>query len=100
MASMLVALAASASGGSGQGELSEADCRADLHAMHQEVAGNRARTVADLEAAIALAETEHERARIQHEINQAWDHEEQRRALADGVWRDCLAHLRRQLRTQ
>ena len=75
-------------------ELSEADCEAERVAFLAALAHNREQRLAAVREAMAEASGEARRSQLRQEGEQAWEHEEMMRGLADHNWRDCVAHVR------
>jgi len=92
----LAALIVAGAHGSHAAGVTQESCDGDRRAMVEGVARNRETTVQMLQTSIAAATTDYEREHLRAELERAWDLEEEQRALADRVWRDCLAYLRRE----
>ncbi len=63
--------------------------------MRDGVAGDRAEGVRLLDVAIAATASSSERETLVSERERLWEVEERHRALADAIWRDCMAEVRR-----
>jgi len=70
--------------------LSEAECRQDAEALLQDIERNRQQSGQQYQQAIDAAGSDQERATIKAQMEQIWQDEEQQRAMADQMLRDCL----------
>jgi hypothetical protein len=74
--------------------LTEQDCREGHARFLEALAQNREDRLRQVRDALAANPGAAEIERLHHERDQAWDHEEQMRAMADQDRRACLQHVR------
>ena len=82
--------------GSAADAVGEEDCHRDRVLMQEGIAAARRDGVTKIDAAIAEAGSDAERASLIVEREALWDQEERYLVFADVTWRDCLAYVRRQ----
>jgi hypothetical protein len=69
------------------------DCDADRERFFVALAENRDNSLRQLEAALAAAGSDDARGQLRVELEEVWHEEENGRAFADTVWRDCLRYV-------
>lgn len=89
---LLLLLFGLAAGGAARA-LEASDCDADRERFFAALAENRDHSLHQLEAALAAAGSDDARAQLRYELDEVWHEEENGRAFADTVWRDCLRYV-------
>jgi hypothetical protein len=71
--------------------VTEDECVASRDRLLEEIRQNRIYTEAHYQENLDAAEDDFERRQWQVHIDRAYDNEESQRAIADQIWRDCMA---------
>lgn len=74
-------------------EVTLEDCKADYAAMTQSAEDNRARSIAELEAALRYTGNDDAVTSLSQQIDRAWEQEEMFRNHASNFYRDCVKHV-------
>lgn len=73
-------------------QVTPAECQRHRDAFIAGLEANRRKSVREIDDAWRETRNPREREHLEHQRNEAWEHEERMRSTGDQIYRDCMAH--------
>jgi hypothetical protein len=87
-------MASGDTGAAGSTIVSEQTCAQDRDEFLAMLEKNRRDELEPVKNELDATLEKDQREILEHQISQIWDRDEELRATADHIWRDCIAHVR------